>query len=294
MFGRFCQDTIITSMNYLKTAVFSLLLAGVILVPTARANAATSSTHESLLAQIQALQALLDSLERQIRDQGGLGYDHNNCYRDTYGGRYCIDNPNHGDRADNIDRIEVDFNGDYAQVRVVYDDGDVKRYAIKADTEDEVAAQLSSELNLSKATILNLIEEDDGDDEVRSIDVTWRSNHAEIVVRLRNGDVDRFTIANMNRNEGRVIDELANRYDMDEDDVRDVIDFDGNDTSDDIESIDVTFDGDDADVVVRFEDDDTERFTLRNVDEDEDEVISLLADRYDMDEEDIEDLIDFD
>lgn len=285
-------------MKYLHIIFFSLVLAATVFVPTAPAQAATTA---ELLAQVQLLKAQLQALEQQLLLRGTVGSSLSDCYTDIFGRVYCVtQTQTFTDNADNIDRIEVDFVGDIAQVRVEFDDDDTEFYAFEADTIIEMAELLSPELRVSIAAIVRLTDEVNNghhsdDDDIRSIDVDFVGDDADVVVRFEDGDTDRFTLRDVDRDEDEVIEELADRYDEDEDDIENITNFDDDSNDDDdIESIDVDFVGDDADVTVRFEDGDTDRFTLHDVDDDEDEVIELLADRYNMDEDDIEDVIDFD
>src|SRR3989338_7784569 len=294
-------------MKHFKTAflICVFVLSGAVLMPIAPAHA---STNAELLTQIQFLKAQLAALEQELLLRSAVAPVYTapvstlgNCYTTTSGARYCYTTTARLNDSDDIDTVEVDFVGDMAQVRVEFDDDDDEFYAFEANTLSEVAELIADELNISVADARGLVEEVNGgrrnrdDDDIRDIDVDFVGDDADVVVRFEDGDTDRFTLRNVDRSRNKVIEKLADRYDEDEDDIEDVTDFDDDrDNDDDIRSIDVDFDDDDADVVVRFEDNDTERFTLTNVDDDEDEVIERLADRYDMDEDDIVDVIDFD
>lgn len=282
-------------MNYIKTIGLSLALAAVVFMPPLSASAATTYTNASLQAQIQALILQVQLLQQQLALRGistpsVYPYTSSYCYNNSY----CYGGWN--DDYD-IDEIEVRFVGRIAQVRV--EEGrDVTLYAIEARTRQEVAEALSRELRVSVSSILRLIDEVDGhryhNDDIRSIDVVFEDDDADITVRFRDGDTDRFTLRNVDEDRDEVIEYLADRYDERERDIEDLIDFEyEDDDRDDIRSIDVEFYSDDAYIVIRFRNGDTDHITLRNVDEDEDEVIEYLADRYDMDEDDIEDVIDF-
>lgn len=268
----------------LYSAVFGLALVALVLVPATPAHAQTYSNAQ-LQAQVQLLLQQVALLQALLAQRGGYSYDVDY----DYGCRSSCDH--------DIDRIEVDFVGRIAQIRVVYDSNrDDRRYALYADTVREVATALARELNLSVATIERLIDEDFDYDErsdFRSIDVSFDDDDAHVVVRFRDGDTDRFTLRNVDDDEDEVIEELADRYNVREREIEDVIDFRFGSRNDDIDEIDVEFDRDDAHIVVRFDNGTVHRFTLRNVDEDEDDVIEYLADRYDVDEDDIEDVIDF-
>lgn len=261
---------------------------------------AATPTTAQLLSQIQFLKAQLQALEQQLLLQTNTASSPQ-CYTDTYGRRYCTVDTQSFSNRNNIDTIEVDFVGRIAQVRVQLDDGDSEYYAFDARTKDEVATLLASTLGRSYASILALIDtvssftrSSSNHTDIRSINVDFVGNDANVLVRFRDGDTDRFTFRNVDHSESTVISRLADRYDESRSAIRDLIDFSNRTTNNDIRNIDVTFSRDDADILVRFHNGGTERFTLRDVDDDEDEVISRLADRYDMSERDIEDVIDFD
>lgn len=282
-------------MKYVPTALLSLAVALFVLVPAGQANAQTTYyTNAQLQAQIQLLMQQVSLLQQELPLTSN-SYHYDTCTTS----RYCDSN--------HIDEIEVDFVGHVAQVRVVYDRGSDDRYALYADTTYQVATALSRELNLPVVTIERLIDvvngfddddrhHSDYDDDIRSIDVTFEGDDADVLVRFDDGDTDRFTIHNVDEDEDEVIEEIADRYNEDEDDIEDLTDFEYEDgfDEDNIRYIDVEFYRDDADIEVGFWNGDTDRLTLRNVDEDEDEVIEYLANRYDMDEDDIEDLTNFD
>ncbi|MBI4087004.1 hypothetical protein HY416_03435 [Candidatus Kaiserbacteria bacterium] len=286
-------------MKYIFAPFLALVLALGTLAPYAEAE----TSQAALLAQIQLLRQQLAAIEQQILSAPAPSVS-TACWTDIYGNRYCPTTTTQISRystsAGDIDRIEVDFVGRMAQVRVEYDDDDDEFFAVEADTESDVARLLEPELRVAASTLLRLMDEvddfdDDDEDDIEDIDVDWDDDDADVTVRFEDNDTDRFTLHDVDRDEDDVIEEIADRYNEDEDDIEDVIDFDDDrDTDEDIEDIDVDWDGDDADVTVRFEDGDTDRFTLSNVDRDEDDVIEELADRYDMDEDDIEDVIDFD
>ncbi len=280
--------------------IYTLLICTISLcIPSATVYAATPTTAQ-LLSQIQFLKAQLQALEQQLLLQTNTASSPQ-CYTDTYGRRYCTVDTQSFSNRNNIDTIEVDFVGRIAQVRVQLDDGDSEYYAFDARTKDEVATLLASTLGRSYASILALIDtvssftrSSSNHTDIRSINVDFVGNDANVLVRFRDGDTDRFTFRNVDHSESTVISRLADRYDESRSAIRDLIDFSNRTTNNDIRNIDVTFSRDDADILVRFHNGGTERFTLRDVDDDEDEVISRLADRYDMSERDIEDVIDFD
>jgi len=277
-------------MKYASTALLSLAVALFVLVPTGQANAQTTYyTNAQLQAQIQLLMQQVSLLQQQL-PLASNSYHYDTCATS----RYCDDH--------RIDEIEVDFVGRVAQVRVVYDRGSDDRFALYANTTYEVAVALSRELNLPVVTIERLIDVVNGfdddrgyDEDIRSIDVTFKNDDADVLVRFRDGDTDRFTIRNVDEDEDEVIEEIADRYDMRERDIEDLTDFEyehGFD-EDNLRYIDVDFYRNDAHIEVGFWNGKVDRLTLRNIHDDEDEVIEYLARRYDMDEDEVEDFIHF-
>jgi hypothetical protein len=130
---------------------------------------------------------------------------------------------------------------------------------------------------------------DNDADDIDSIDVTIDRDDNDARVRV---DVDRFHYNTDNKN--RIIERLADDLDIDEDDVEDIVDFDYEDSDDDVESIDVTIDRDenDARARVEYENGDVDRFHYNT--DNKNRIIERLADDLDMDEDDVEDIIDFD
>ena len=222
-------------MKHFKTAVLicTLVLSGAMLMPVAPAYA---STDAELLAQIQFLKAQLAALEQELLLRSAVAPVYTapvstlgNCYTTASGARYCYTTTARLNDSDDIDTVEVDFVGDMAQVRVEFDDDDDEFYAFEAGTLSEVAELIADELNISVADARDLVDEVNGggrDDDIRDIDVDFEDDDADVVVRFEDDDTDRFTLHEVDRDEDEVIEELADRYDMDEDDIEDLIDFD--------------------------------------------------------------------
>ena len=219
-------------MKHFKTAVLicTLVLSGAMLMPVAPAYA---STDAELLAQIQFLKAQLAALEQELLLRSAVAPVYTapvstlgNCYTTASGARYCFTTTV---RLNDIDTIEVDFVDDIAQVRVEFDDNDTEFYAFEAGTLSEVAELIADELNISVADARDLVDEVNGggrDDDIRDIDVDFDDDDADVVVRFEDDDTDHFTLHNVDNDEDEVIERLADRYDEDEDDIEDLIDFD--------------------------------------------------------------------
>src|SRR3990167_2146256 len=222
-------------MKHFKTAVLicTLVLSGAMLMPVAPAYA---STDAELLTQIQFLKAQLAALEQQLLLRSAVAPVYTapvstlgNCYTTASGTSYCFTTTQRFNDSDDIDTIEVDFVDDIAQVRVEFDDNDTEFYAFEADTLSEVAELIADELNISVTDARDLVDEVNGgsrDDDIRDIDVDFDDDDADVVVRFEDDDTDHFTLHNVDNDEDEVIERLADRYDEDEDDIEDLIDFD--------------------------------------------------------------------
>jgi hypothetical protein len=207
-------------------------------VPTTYAQTTTAS----LLAQVRALQTALQALEQQLLRRNTI------IPTDTRTPLYNYNNTN-------INRIEVNFVGDIAQIRVLFNNTDARLYAFQATNTSEVAQLLAPELNLPPTTILGLI--------------TQIHNTA----RYRYND---FNYNTTSRYDNRTYNDRYTRN-----------------TTSDIRDIIVDFSGNDANIFVRFRGGSTDRFTLNSVYRDENDTIRRLADRYNMSRRDIDDVIYF-
>ena len=278
------------TMKYIKTAAFSIALAFFALIPSATAEAAYTNAQLQVQIQLLMQQALL--LQAQLPATNYTTYNSYDCYDYVYGSSYCGDTYN-----SSISRIEVDFVGRVAQVRVVYRSRDDRRYSLYANTTREVANGLTRELGLSALQIERLIDvvngfDDDYADDIRSIDVSFDDDDASVVVRFRNSTTDRFTLRNVDGDEDEVIEKIADRYNVSERAIEDITDF-ANSYSRDFDFIDADFFDDDVDITIRFRNGTIDRYTIRNVDYDRNEVIEYLADRYDVSERVIKSAINF-
>lgn len=277
---------------------------------TSYSNSQVSTRIEALLREVARLQAEL----ARIRGMNTGGQ----CY--TYGNaEYCYNNDIHhgtGGTGD-IRTIDVDYRNSAAYVTVEFRTGREREYIVGgADSNSEVIDAMARTLNLSHSQVAALIsfddddydddddDNDDNDDEdIDYIRVTIDrdDDEAEARVRYDDGDTDTFSYDTDVKSE--IIEELSDDLDIDEDDVEDLVDWDYDDSNDDdnndddiedIDSIDATINEDDERTNVRVEWDNgsVSHYTYNT--DDEDEVIEELSDDLDIDEDDIEDIIDFD
>jgi hypothetical protein len=297
----------------MKSFLLSIFLASLFLIPAASVSADNGIGHayayghykqsgysqatlESLFKQIAALQAQLARLE---------GYQ-NEC-RTVGNARYCTTYPSGSyNSSSNARSIDVEYRNSAAYVTIEYKNGAEREYTIGgADSDSEVIDALVDVTNLTRGEIVALISFEDNDDDsndddedIDSIEVTLDTarDEADALVRYEDGDRDRFSFDTDNKDD--IIEELADELDLNEDDVEDLIDWEyknnGGYDVEDIESIDadINEDIDRTDVWVDFDNGSTRHYIYST--DDEDEVIERLSDDLDIDEDDIEDLIDFD
>ncbi len=262
------------------------------------------NTHANENAQIQALLRQVAALQAELARITGNSA---NCYSN---GRidYCYRPGAYTGSTGDLRSIDVDYKNSAAYVTVEWKNGREREYIVGgADSDSEVVDALASLLDSSRSEILAAIrfsndwDDDDNDDwnddDIDYIRVTIDRNddEAEARVRYEDGDTDTFDYDTDVKSE--IIEELSDDLNIDEDDVEDLIDWDYNDSNSndkDVDSIDATIYEDDERTNVRVEfDDGSVRFFNYDTD-DEDDVIEELADDLDIDEDDVEDLIDFD
>lgn len=206
------------------------------------------------------------------------------------------------DDIDDIRRIDVDIRSSNAYVDVRFEDGERDTFTIHNTTKrSSIIEKIADELDLDEDDVEDLIDWDNtsNDEDIEEIEVTIFEDdeEAKVLVRYEDNTTRRFSFNT--DDEDDIIKDLARRLDIDKDDVEDLIDFEYEDTdtkrvdADDIDEIEVTIfeDDEEAEALVRYDNGNTDRFSYNT--DDEDEVIEELADDLDLDEDDVEDLIDF-
>lgn len=268
-------------------------------------------------AQIQMLLQELTRLQNELARLKGTNVP-NGCYMAgniqycfetsyTGGGSYRPDHSyNDYYRRDRAREINVEYRNNAAYIEIEYSNGRDEDFIVAADDDEEVIEYILDLTDLPRANIIDVIDfegdnddNDRNDDDIRSIDVEIDrdDNEAEATVRYDDGDRDTFDYDTDDKDE--IIENLADDLDIDEDEVEDLVDFkyvgdnNSNGDIDDIDSIDVDFRNDNAYVRVEWEDGDVDSYVYYDVDEDEDEVIERLSDDLDIDEDDLEDFIDW-
>ncbi|MFT5036972.1 MAG: peptidoglycan hydrolase-like protein with peptidoglycan-binding domain [Candidatus Azotimanducaceae bacterium] len=222
--------------------------------------------------------------------------------------------------------IEAELDKGEASVEIEYRDGTkTKRFIADSDDEDEVIDEIVSRTKLTEAQVRAVIEFDDDDSSSRSSRSDYDEDDAEDALDDADGAIDDADedIEDAEEDEDDVewaqdtLDDAKDLYDeaeeaFDDEDWDDAVELaeeaeeiadeavdridekmkSRSGDSDEIDKIKVDVDEDESEVTVKYDDDDDYEFT---VDEDkEDEIIEEIADELDMDEDDVEDLIEFD
>jgi hypothetical protein len=135
-------------------------------------------------------------------------------------------------------------------------------------------------------------------DGVRSIAVDFNDGVADITIRYDRGSRDEFSVDADNREEA--IDFIIDETNLSESVVRSLATFTGtpgrhsySHYNDDVDSIDVTIDRDDDSARARVRYEDGTRDTFDYDTDVKREIISELSDDLDMDEDDVEDVVDW-
>jgi energy-converting hydrogenase A subunit M len=290
-----------TIMKKLLIGVFVFVALAVVAPQEASAATYYSGTVdariETLFREVARLQAELARLRGG--NVGGQCYTYGNaeyCYRNGYRQRPVA--------SSDIRSIDVEYKNSAAYATVEFRSGREREYTIGGvDSDNEVIDALADALNVPRGHVVAVISfsgSHDDDDDIDYIRVTIDrdDDEAEARVRYDDGDTDTFDYDTEDKDD--IIEELSDDLDIDEDDVEDLIDWNYNDSNsnsydiEDVDSIDadINEDTNKTDVWVEFDNGVTKHFVYNT--DDEDDVIEELSDDLDIDEDDIEDIIDFD
>jgi hypothetical protein len=137
-------------------------------------------------------------------------------------------------RSDDVDRIiaTIDESDDETRVRVEYDNGTSDRFTYATENRNTVISRVARDIDESERTVRNLIEFDRNnsssfdDHDIDSIDVTIDRNDDESRARVRfdNGTVRTYYYATESKS--RIVQNLSDDLDIDEDAIKDIIDYD--------------------------------------------------------------------
>lgn len=127
---------------------------------------------------------------------------------------------------DEIEEIEVEVDEDEANVTVKYENDDDYEFTIEDDKEDEIIEEIADELDIDEDDVEDLVQWDFGDVDEITVIIHEDDEEAEVTVTYESGVKRRFTLDE--DNEDRIIRDVAELIDEDEDDVEDWADFDYN------------------------------------------------------------------
>lgn len=160
------------------------------------------------------------------------------------------------------------------------DDRDYDKAVSKAKKAKKVAEEAEDEVGGSGGGNAK------GDvDDITSIEAEVDEDESEVTVEYENDDDYTFTIDEDKVDE--IIEAIAEKLDLDEDDVEDLIEFNFGD----IDSIMVYVSDGKARVEVEYESGVSRRIMLSE--DDEDSLIEEIADELEVDEDDVEDVVEF-
>lgn len=216
------------------------------------------------------------------------------------------------------DEINVTFDDGEALIEIIYTNGNRKGLVTDTSDEDEVIEYIASRTVLTETMVREVIEfdevkrsrrsgdEDEADEAISDADDAIDDADAEIEDADADGD-DVDWAEDTLRDAKRALSKAEDAYDEGEYDdaielaeeakelakkAEDRIDEEKGGGDGDIDEINVTIGDGESEVEVQYEDGDEDNFT---VDEDkEDDIIAAIADELDIDEDEVEDLIDFD
>lgn len=192
-------------------------------------------------------------------------------------------------------RIDVEFKDGDAEVDIRYTDGKRESFTIDNETDKEdVIDEIVDETDLTEAEVRGAIEFEGSDwgEDVRSIKTVIGTTTSTSSIRFKDGDVARRTIVISETDKDDIIDDLAEKLGLPASRIEAVIEWEYT-AKHGIESIEVEFDDDDASVRVEYKSGAVTHISYANVDGDEDEVIERLADDLNVDEDIVNDLIEF-
>lgn len=250
-----------------------------------------SDDEDDVIEYIASRTVLTEAMVREVIDFDGRSSSRNNDDGD--------------DAEDAIDAADKAIDDADEEIEEADDDGDdvdwaedtlrdAKRKLEKAeeafeDEDFEDAIELAEEAEeLAEDAEDRIDEEEDDDrdsDEIDEINVEIGDGESEVEVEYEDGDDLKFDVDE--DDEEDIIEAIAKKLDIDEEDVEDLVEFDYGD----VDSIEVRIDEDSALVRVFYDAGAEER--LRPDLTDEEDIIEYVADKLDMDEDEVEDIIDF-
>lgn len=205
-----------------------------------------------------------------------------------------------------IEDIVAKYDGDEARVTISYSNDTTASFLIEGDSKIEVVDAVATKLGKTRADVLALIEftsgstrKDDDDDDF-NIDIEIDDDEVTLTFEY---DGDDYEVESNSTDEDDLLEEVADELDEDVEDLDDdlveaiedaldeALDDYEDEGSDEIESITAHIANGEAEIEVEYGNGDDEEFT---VEEDyEDSIIEEVADELNIDEDEVEDLIEF-
>lgn len=127
--------------------------------------------------------------------------------------------------AGDIDEIIARIGDGKTKVEVQYEDGDDEKFTVTDEDEDDIIRLVADRLGIDKDDIEDLFEFKDESKELDEI-LAWideEDDETKVEIFFENGVISRFTLDTTDEDE--IIEEIADRYNLDEDDVDDAIEF---------------------------------------------------------------------
>lgn len=210
-----------------------------------------------------------------------------------------------------IDEILAKYDGEEAKVKVVYANDEHKSFVVEGDSKIEIVDIVAVKLGKTRAQILAVIEftsgnKDKDEDDEDDFNVDVEVDGDEVTVSFEY-DGDEYEVEVDSTDEDDVLEEVADELDEDEvddldEDLVDAIeealdealedeDEDEDENDDEIESITAKVANGEAEIEVEYGNGDEEDFTVEETLESE--IIEEVADELNIDEDEVEDLIEF-
>lgn len=206
-----------------------------------------------------------------------------------------------------IESITAKYDGEEARVRIFFTDDTTQSFIVEGDTKLGIVDVVASKLAKTRAQILGVIEftsaRNDDDDEEDDFNVDVEVDGDEVTVSFEY-DGDDYEVDVDSTDEDDVLDEVADEMNEDVDDLDDDLvdaikdaldealdDEDDKGDSDEIDSITARIANGEAEIEVEYGDGEEEEFTVEETLEKE--IIEEVADELNIDEDDVEDVIEF-
>ena len=126
------------------------------------------------------------------------------------------------EESEEIDVIEVTIREDDSKVVVEYENGDDEKFTVDETDEDDIIEEIADELDIDEDDVEDLIEFDYGD--IERVDIIITDDETKVRIYFESGhDIKYVTDED---DEDDIIEEVADEFDLDEDDVERFADVD--------------------------------------------------------------------